>query len=89
MPRKIRRLIKDLKAGGRYLDHITGSHRIFKHPKIGRHITIAGKDNEYARHYNEKDVREAVNESKRAKLASLFDVRAMEPRRPSFHRLLP
>jgi predicted RNA binding protein YcfA (HicA-like mRNA interferase family) len=46
MPRKIRQLIKDLKAGGWYLDHITGSHRIFKHPKIGRHVAIAGKDNE-------------------------------------------
>jgi predicted RNA binding protein YcfA (HicA-like mRNA interferase family) len=64
---KIRQLIKDLKAGGRYLDHVTGSHRIFKHPKIGRHVAIAGKDNEDARHYNEKDVREALNESKRAK----------------------
>jgi len=63
MPRKIRQLIKDLKKAGWEIDHISGSHRIFKHQKVGGHVSLAGKDGDDARPYEEKNVREAIRRS--------------------------
>jgi predicted RNA binding protein YcfA (HicA-like mRNA interferase family) len=50
------------KKGGA-IDHISGSHRIFKHPKVGGHVSLAGKDGDDAKPYEEKNVREAIQKS--------------------------
>jgi HicA-like toxin of HicAB toxin-antitoxin system len=51
------------KKGGWEIDHISGSHRIFKHPKVGGHVSLAGKDGDDAKLYEEKNVRDAVRKS--------------------------
>lgn len=63
MPRKIRELIRDLERaefrdrGGK------GSHRNFEHPK-GIRITLSGNAGDDARHYQERDVRKAIEAAK-------------------------
>jgi predicted RNA binding protein YcfA (HicA-like mRNA interferase family) len=63
MPRKIRQLIRDLKKAGWEIDHISGSHRIFKHQKVGGRVSLAGKDGDDAKPYEGKNVREAIRRS--------------------------
>lgn len=64
MPRKIRELIAELLAAG-FLDRGgRGSHRNFKHPKVGRPITISGNPGDDAKPYQEHAVRRAIEESK-------------------------
>jgi predicted RNA binding protein YcfA (HicA-like mRNA interferase family) len=65
MPRKIRELIKDLEKAGWRLDHFTGSHRVFKHPNVSRHVSLSGKKGDDAHHYQEKLVKEAVDHAHR------------------------
>ena len=65
MPRKIRELIKDLEAAGFVNRGGKGDHRNFVHPKVARPITISGDTGEDARHYQEKSVRSAIEESRR------------------------
>ena len=64
MPRKVRELIKDLQdadfegiAGGG-----KGSHRKFCHLKFTGAVTLSGKDGADAKHYQEKQVRKAIEE---------------------------
>ena len=65
MPRKIRELIKDLrkagftevKGGGK------GDHRKFEHPAAARPAIIDGRDGDDAKPYQEKHVREKIEES--------------------------
>ncbi len=65
MPRKIRELIRDLEAarfvnrGGR------GDYRNFVHPKVTKPVTISGKLGDDAKHYQEKAVKAALEESQR------------------------
>ena len=65
MPRKIRALIKDLKKAGWVLDHLSGSHRVFKHPRLSSHVSLSGHDGDDAQHYQEKTMKAAVNDAQR------------------------
>jgi predicted RNA binding protein YcfA (HicA-like mRNA interferase family) len=65
MPRKIRALIKDLEKAGWMLDHFTGSHRIFKHPNVSGHVSLAGKKGDDAQGYQEKLVKESIYHASR------------------------
>lgn len=62
MPRKVRDLIKDLnKAGFTQIPSAgKGSHRKFVHGEYAGAVTISGKENEDAKHYQEKQVRIAI-----------------------------
>ncbi|MDK3159972.1 type II toxin-antitoxin system HicA family toxin [Kamptonema cortianum] len=63
MPRKIRELIKDLQdAGWCQIDGGKGSHRKFAHEKVSRKVILSGKSGADALRYQEKLVKQAVNE---------------------------
>ncbi len=65
MPRKIRDVVKDLKKAGFYLvSGGKGSHRKFKHQKISEAAIVPGKDNDDARPYLEKQVRDLIDKTK-------------------------
>ena len=66
MPRKIRQLIADLEAAGfAQVPGGKGSHRKFRHPSFSGSIILSGGDGEDARHYQERQVRNAVREVNR------------------------
>ncbi|RJP35505.1 MAG: type II toxin-antitoxin system HicA family toxin [Candidatus Omnitrophota bacterium] len=65
MPRKIRELIRDLQLAGFVNRGGKGGHRNFVHPKVTKPITIAGKASADAKHYQEKAVQLAIQESKK------------------------
>ena len=59
MPPKIRDLIYKLKKFG-FIDRGgKGSHRNFRHP-TGLNITISGRPGDDAKHYQIKDVKQAI-----------------------------
>jgi len=59
MPPKVRELVNQLLAEG-FLDRGgKGSHRNFRHP-TGVNITISGKPGDDAKHYQLRDVRQAI-----------------------------
>ena len=60
MPRKVRHLMADLEKAGFVNRGGKGSHRNFTHPK-GLRVTISGDAGDDARHYQERDVRRAVD----------------------------
>ena len=60
MPRKIRELIQDLKAAGWRQLGGKGSHRKFKHDKFPGSVMIPGHENDDAKPYLEKQVRNAA-----------------------------
>jgi predicted RNA binding protein YcfA (HicA-like mRNA interferase family) len=64
MPRKIRDLIRDLKKAGFVDRGGKGNHRNFVHPNVKKPVTISGNETEDAKHYQEKAVRLAIEESK-------------------------
>lgn len=64
MPRKIRQLIADLEQAGFVNRGGKGSHRNFVHPK-GPHVTISGKPGADAHRYQEKQVRQQIEESQK------------------------
>jgi predicted RNA binding protein YcfA (HicA-like mRNA interferase family) len=59
MPRKLRQLIADLEKVGFVDRGGKGSHRNFTHPK-GLRVTISGGAGDDAKHYQERDVRQAL-----------------------------
>jgi predicted RNA binding protein YcfA (HicA-like mRNA interferase family) len=59
MPRKVRQLIADLEHAGFVNRGGKGSHRNFSHPK-GLRVTISGGAGDDAKHYQERDVRRAL-----------------------------
>ncbi|HEY5234504.1 MAG TPA: type II toxin-antitoxin system HicA family toxin [Verrucomicrobiae bacterium] len=59
MPRKLRQLIADLEKVGFMNRGGKGSHRNFTHPK-GLRVTISGGAGDDAKHYQERDVRQAL-----------------------------
>jgi predicted RNA binding protein YcfA (HicA-like mRNA interferase family) len=61
MPRKIRELIADLERAGFKNRGGKGSHRIFVHPKHGGHVVISGHTGDDAQAYQEKKVKDALN----------------------------
>ena len=63
--RKIRELIRDLEAAGFANRGGKGSHRNFIHAKVVKTITISGDPGDDAKHYQEKAVRAAIEESKK------------------------
>jgi predicted RNA binding protein YcfA (HicA-like mRNA interferase family) len=66
MPRKIRDLIYDLRRAG--FEQIPGagkgSHRKFVHAKFPGAVTVSGKENGDAKHYQESGVRKAIESVK-------------------------
>jgi predicted RNA binding protein YcfA (HicA-like mRNA interferase family) len=64
MPRKIRDLIRDLKKAGFVDRGGKGNHKNFVHPNLRKPVTISGNEKEDAKHYQEKAVRLAIEESK-------------------------
>jgi predicted RNA binding protein YcfA (HicA-like mRNA interferase family) len=65
MPPKIRELIADLEAAGFTNRGGKGSHRNYRHPKVKGRVTISGKLGADAQPYQERDVRKAIEESKK------------------------
>ena len=65
MPRKITELIRDLEAAGFVNRGGKGDHRNVVHPKVTKPVTISGKPGDDAKHYQEKAVQAAIEESKR------------------------
>jgi predicted RNA binding protein YcfA (HicA-like mRNA interferase family) len=64
MAKKIRELIKDLVEAGFYeiKGAGKGSHRKYVHPKFYGAVTLSGKMGESAKTYQEKQVRQAIEE---------------------------
>ena len=60
MPRKLRQLMADLEKVGFVDRGGKGSHRNFTHPK-GLRVTISGGAGDDAKHYQERDVRRALD----------------------------
>jgi predicted RNA binding protein YcfA (HicA-like mRNA interferase family) len=65
VPPKIKQLIKDLERAGFVNRGGKGSHRNFVHPKVTKPITISGKLGDDALPYQERDVKKAIEESKK------------------------
>lgn len=65
MPRKIRELIRDLEGSGFVNRGGKGDHRNFVHPNVAKPVTISGKAGDDAKHYQERAVRAAIEESTR------------------------
>ena len=63
MPRKIRQLIADLEKAGFVNRGGKGSHRNYKHPK-GLRVTVSGNPGHDAKHYQEREVRRALDKLK-------------------------
>jgi len=59
MPRKIRQLIADLEKHGFVNRGGKGSHRNFLHPS-GVRITLSGAPGDDAKHYQERDLKRAI-----------------------------
>lgn len=59
MPRKVRQLIADLGKAGFVNRGGKGSHRNFTHPS-GVRVTISGGAGDDAKHYQEREVRRAL-----------------------------
>jgi len=64
MPRKVRQLIKDLKQSGFTHKPGKGSHRKFYHDNVPWAVVISGGEGDDAKPYQERDVKEAIEESK-------------------------
>jgi predicted RNA binding protein YcfA (HicA-like mRNA interferase family) len=60
MPRKIRQLIADLEKAGFVNRGGKGSHRNFTHPK-GKWVTVSGHTGDDAKHYQERELRRALD----------------------------
>ena len=60
MPRKVRQLMADLTRAGFTGRGGKGSQRNFTHPK-GLRVTVSGHPGDDAKHYQERDVRRALD----------------------------
>jgi predicted RNA binding protein YcfA (HicA-like mRNA interferase family) len=65
MPRKIRELIAELEKAGFINRGGKGSHRNFTHPGCSMPVTISGKAGDDAKTYQERAVRQVLEEVKR------------------------
>jgi predicted RNA binding protein YcfA (HicA-like mRNA interferase family) len=63
MPRKIRQLARELERAGFVDRGGKGDHRNYEHPKKIR-VTLSGGLGDDAKPYQEKEVRQAIEESK-------------------------
>lgn len=67
MPRKLRQLRADLRRAGWTIDRQKGSHEQWKHPCLpGDLVTLQGADGDNAQHYQERDVKGAVERAQNA-----------------------
>jgi predicted RNA binding protein YcfA (HicA-like mRNA interferase family) len=60
----VRELIAELERAGFVNRSGRGSHRNFVHPNVAKPITVAGVPGDDAKHYQERAVRRAIEESK-------------------------
>ena len=65
MPPKIKQLIKELENAGFVNRGGKGNHRNFVHPRVAKPVTISGKVGDDALRYQERDVKKAIEESKK------------------------
>ena len=65
MPRKVRDLVKDLETAGFVNRGGKGSHRKFVHPRVSKFVVISGQLRADAKHYQEKAIKAAIEESKK------------------------
>jgi predicted RNA binding protein YcfA (HicA-like mRNA interferase family) len=64
VPRKVRQLVADLEGAGFVLvPGGKGSHRKFRNSKFPGAVILSGKDGDDARHYQERQVRNAIREA--------------------------
>ncbi len=63
MPRKVRQLIAELKRAGFVDRGGKGSHRNFVHVK-GFRVSVSGNPGDDAKHYQEREVRRALDATK-------------------------
>jgi predicted RNA binding protein YcfA (HicA-like mRNA interferase family) len=72
IPPKIRKLKATLRKAGAYQISQEGSHTKWKHPLLPSHIVVlSGSDGDDAKPYQEKDVRNMLEDIKRAKEKTL------------------
>ncbi len=64
MPKKIRELMAELEKAGFVSRGGKGSHRNFVHPNLSKSVVISGQTGDDAKHYQEKAVKNAIEESK-------------------------
>ena len=62
MPRKIRELLRELERAGFVNRGGKGSHRNYEHPS-GPRVTISGQEGDDAKSYQEREVRQAIEDS--------------------------
>jgi predicted RNA binding protein YcfA (HicA-like mRNA interferase family) len=62
MPRKIRDLVRDRERAGFFNRGGKGSHRNYEHPS-GPRVTISGQEGDDAKPYQEREVRQAIEDS--------------------------
>lgn len=71
MPRKVRQLIAEARANG--LEYIPGrgkgSHRLYEHKPSGTQVYLSGHAGDDADHYQESDLRRAIEQIRRWKQA--------------------
>lgn len=65
MPKKIRELMAELEKAGFVSRGGKGSHRNFVHPNLSKSVVISGQTGDDAKHYQEKAVKMAIEESKK------------------------
>jgi predicted RNA binding protein YcfA (HicA-like mRNA interferase family) len=65
MPRKVRELVRDLvRAGFQEVPRRgRGSHRVFVHDRYAGGVTVSGHDGDDAKPYQERQVRQALEDS--------------------------
>ena len=64
MPKKIRKVIKELEEAGFINRGGKGLHRNFQHPS-DQHVTVSGNLGSDAKKYLERQVEQAIKESKK------------------------
>jgi predicted RNA binding protein YcfA (HicA-like mRNA interferase family) len=67
MPRKLRQLRADLRREGWAIARQRGSHQTWKHSLVSTPVILAGDDGDDADHYQERDVRKAIQATREAK----------------------
>ncbi|WP_395735040.1 type II toxin-antitoxin system HicA family toxin [Prosthecobacter sp.] len=65
MPRKVRELIRDLLCAGfsQSAGGGKGSHRKFYHSRYPGAVTVSGKEGSDVKHYQEKQIRQAIDKT--------------------------
>ena len=67
MPKKIRELKSMLQRAGFRVRAGKGSHTVWSHATLEESITVSGQDGDYAKPYQEKDVRQIIRKVESSK----------------------